>query len=308
MPRILDTVSTLNSFVRTLLAVVVVVGLSVAGWFVYWAFNGDDLALREKDKALAAAESRLEKTERLLTERENELRQQHEQLKEQQQRIVSQDETITKHAAQIEELTHDLEEKQRQVQKLTVAVRLLKIDHRLARIRVLEQGKNSRTDRLSTTFEFVEVNEEDRPIDQARQFTLDGDMVYIDSWVAKFDDEFVQTGDPLRGTSICLFNRIFGEYREPSQGFRLDELGTRPNAYARGGGMSDLEQSIWENFWEIANNPKKAQQLGIRAAHGQAVSTRLREGKAYRVLLRSSGDLSITPMERPVEVEERPAA
>jgi len=301
MPRLLETVSTLNSFVRTLLALVVLAGLITIGWIGYRGYFGNERSMRQKDEELAAAESRLEVSRRLLNRRENEIRQQ-------QQQIEKQDETISQHAARIEALTHDLEQKQQQIQKLTVAVRLLKVDHRLARIRVLEQGRNPQNDRLWTTFEFVEVNEEDRPVDQPRRFTIDGDMVYIDSWVAKFDDEYVQTGDPLRGTSICLFNRIFGEYCEPQAGFQLDQLGTRPHAYARGGPMSALEKNIWENFWEIANNPKTAQQLGIRAAHGQAVSTRLRLDKSYRVLLRSSGDLSITPMLRPAGTEERPAA
>jgi hypothetical protein len=59
--------------------------------------------------------------------------------------------------------------------------------------------------------------------------------------------------------------------------------------------MSDFEKQIWDDFWNIANDPQRAQQLGIRAAHGEAVSVQLRPGKTYRLQLRASGGLTITP-------------
>ena len=39
----------------------------------------------------------------------------------------------------------------------------------------------------------------------------------------------------------------------------------------------------------------KARELGIRAAHGQAVSIKTQKGKSYRILLRASDGLSIVP-------------
>jgi hypothetical protein len=60
--------------------------------------------------------------------------------------------------------------------------------------------------------------------------------------------------------------------------------------------MSDFERAIWSDFWNISNDPERARQMGIRAAHGEAVAARLRIGNKYRVELRASGGLSITPI------------
>ena len=62
--------------------------------------------------------------------------------------------------------------------------------------------------------------------------------------------------------------------------------------------MTDLEKKIWGDFWNIANNEKMAHELGIRAAHGGAVSMKVQKGKTYRVIMRSTGDLSIVPEEK----------
>ncbi len=42
-----------------------------------------------------------------------------------------------------------------------------------------------------------------------------------------------------------------------------------------------------------ANDPELAASKGVRAIHGEAPSIELREGKTYRIELRSSGGLSI---------------
>ena len=109
----------------------------------------------------------------------------------------------------------------------------------------------------------------------------------------------MQDADLERGTSLVLFRRIFGEMQQPIDGFPLDEIGSAPRAYLRGGKMSDFEKKIWDDFWAIANDPARAERLGIRAAHGQAVSMKIQKGKSYRVQLRASDGLSIVPEETP---------
>jgi hypothetical protein len=113
--------------------------------------------------------------------------------------------------------------------------------------------------------------------------------VYVDYWVVKFEDKYVEQADMERGMSICLFHRIFGEFQNPNDGFYLDEPGTRPSSYARGGVSSELEKKIWSDFWNIANDPQKAAELGIRTVHGDAVYIRVAQGMTYRVTVRASG-------------------
>jgi cell division protein FtsB len=204
---------------------------------------------------------------------------------------------VHKKAAQISTLQNDLELKIKENQRLAQAMKLLKVDHRIGQITVLSQHGSVKGRDLTTTFDFIEVNDEGQPLEKPRVFTVKGDVVYIDAWVAKFDDKYVEQGDPLRGTSICLFRRVFGESQAPDKGAALDPVGTEPTAYRNGGKPSALEQQIWSRFWDYANSPKLAAEVGARAFQGEAPSMKMVVGKQYRVLLRASGGLTIIAQE-----------
>jgi len=265
---------TLNSLLRTLLALTVVGLLSAGSWIGYRAYHADDLALEAKERALADAQR---------------------QLAEQERRLAEQARTLQQQQAQIGQLRDDVAAKELRIARLDTALHLLKVDHRLAELTVVEQGVDPETREPYSSIRFVELDDRGQPIDAPRTFRLRGNVVYIDYWVVKFEDKYVEQSDLDRATSLCLFRRIFGEYQEPNDGYVLDRVGSRPPAYARGRQMSQFEQRIWSDFWEIANDPEQARAKGIRAAHGEAVSTQLRAGRKYRLLLRASGGLSITP-------------
>jgi hypothetical protein len=197
---------------------------------------------------------------------------------------------------EVGELQIDVAKKAEEIERLDTSLRLLKVNHRLAILRLVSQRGNAADDTLVSRVSFVETNEEGQPIGEPREFDIKGDMVYVDYLVAKFDDKYIEEADLDRGTAICLFQRIFGEDQEPSQGFELDRVGTRPTAYARGGRISDFEQQIWDDFWTIANDPQRAKEIGIRAAHGNAASIRVRPGMSYQLKLRSSGEISLKPL------------
>lgn len=216
-------------------------------------------------------------------------------------KVAAQDEELAKKSKRIEQLSNDVAAKQRRIEKLDLALRLLKIDRRVAEMFVLEQWRSQPTDKLMTKFQFTEVDGNGQKLAEPKVFTIEGDTVYIDAWVVKYSDELVEAGDPLRGASVFVFRRVFGEKQEPSKGFALDDVGRRPAAYGQQHEASDIEKEIWTNFWDFANDPQRAQQAGVRAAHGEAPSIQLREGKLYRVTLRSSGGLNIVPEDLPKE-------
>jgi hypothetical protein len=120
-------------------------------------------------------------------------------------------------------------------------------------------------------------------------------MVYIDNLVVKFEDEYVESAALERSASLVLFRRLFGEYQEPSQGFPLETEGEQPKIYSGDGQPSELEQKIWSDFWAIANDSRRAKELGIRAAHGEAISERVKLGKSYIITMRASDGLTIRP-------------
>ena len=210
------------------------------------------------------------------------------------------EEDLRERDKKIYQLNADIVVKDKKIHDLDLANRLLKVDHRMAEIRVLDQTKDDEG-KISTTIEFVEVDDSGNPLDSPRKTTIDGDVVYIDAWVVKYDDKLVETGNPLGSTSICLFRRLFSENEKPVEGFQLDRVGAEPVVYRHGEQVSDDERKIWSQFWEYANNPTLAEKAGVRAAHGEAPSIKLRPGKLYKVELRASGGLTIVAEDLPAE-------
>lgn len=131
-----------------------------------------------------------------------------------------------------------------------------------------------------------------------RSFSLPGEELYIDALVVQFDRAFVDAGDGLRGKSLLLFRRAFGDAQKPVDGVPLyresgdgpvpevAQVDARPTAY---------ETELWERFWTLANDPKAAAAAGVRVAQGEAPHVRALAGQVYQLTLRSSGGLEIQP-------------
>ncbi|MCA9121892.1 MAG: hypothetical protein H6822_11555 [Planctomycetaceae bacterium] len=262
----MEKVSIITSAIRTLLATVIVGGLGIGGWYGYNTYNATELEAQRAAEALVKAKADLEAKDAVIRVKEQE----------------------------IGALNDEVAEKQQEIERLDTAMRLLKVDHRIALVRVVDQTKDEATDTTLTQIEFQEINGNGDPIGVPKRVEIKGEVLYIDSWVVKFDDKYVEQADIDRSTSLVLFRRIFGEMQEPRDGFALDEDGSRPAVYGRGGEMSEFEKKIWSDFWEVANSETKQDELGIRAVHGEAPSIKVKKGKAYRVDLRASGGLSIT--------------
>lgn len=261
MGKLGETVKTFNSTVRTLILAAVAGVIGVSAYFAYSEYSKQDRLVRDQAEQLTS-------------------------LKEE---LVGKD-------SEIRQLGIDLQQKDLEIEKLETAMKLLKTDQRLARLKVLSVETDEEGQAITSRLEFVELSPTGEPLSQPKQFELPGDLVYVDNWVVKFDDQYIENGDVERGTSLVLFRRIFSEQQMPSQGLPLDEIGMRPQAYARGGALSEFERQLWAEFWEFANDPVKAAESGIRAANGEAVSIKVREGMTYMIELRASGGLSIQPV------------
>ena len=273
MPRIIESLSTINSLIRTGLAVLAVGLMGAAGYYGYRTYNANDLAMEEKEKELESVRGQLAASQSM-----------------------------------VEKQLRELAAKEAKIQRLDTSLRLLKVNHRVAWLTVLEQEEDPETNEMYTTGQFVEVNDKGEMLGEPRVFRIKGDIVYIDTWVVKFDDKYVEQAEIDRSTSLVLFRRIFGESQAPNDGIALDAVGSRPQAYGNGDQMSDFEKRIWAEFWTIANDETKAKEMGIRAAHGEAPSMRLQKGKSYRVQLRASDGLSIPPDSGPPPKLGKPAA
>lgn len=271
MGSILEAVKTLNSVARTLLIGGAIGGLGLAGWAGYSSLHARSIAIRQKEEQIVSFRSEIEALS-------SDLALKREALEEQSRKM--------------DELRQSIREREADIERLDLALRLITVDRRMARLTVVDQRHDSSSGIVRTWLEFVELDDAGQPIDVPRQFELQGDVVFVDAWVVKFDDPYVRQADLHRGTSLVLFRRLFGEYQKPLAGFVLDEVGSRPGAYGTGE-VPELEKQIWAQFWSIANDPDEAAKLGIRAAHGEAPSIRLEPGMSYLLQLRASDGLSI---------------
>jgi len=195
-----------------------------------------------------------------------------------------------------------MREQQRLVANLKAIVEQLTKDVRIAEVDVISQTPER------TKFKFVEVSEKGDTIGDPKVFDIEGDEVYFDSLVIKFEEPFSalqeaqlkqkDLADQFVNKSIIFFRRVFGSKQKPEDGFALDTPGAAPGVYGTNA-PTTLERNLWKQFWELASDPKVAKAAGVRAAHGQAVYTRLKKDKMYILEKRASGDLTIKPMEKP---------
>src|SRR5215831_19086994 len=72
--------------------------------------------------------------------------------------------------------------------------------------------------------------------------------------------------------------------------------GQIPQSYAAERAPTAFERDLWARFLELANNPEEAKRRGVRALHGEAVSTKVRKDRVYSITLRSTGELTIQPI------------
>lgn len=284
MSGVIETVNVLNSAIRTLLGLALVGGLGYGGWYGYSVFNEKDEATHRATKQLAEAKSALTRAENEILEKERTL--------------VRKNVELQAKAIEINALNVKVDEQAEEITKLDTSLRLLKVDQRVARLAVLDQTTDA-AGQLYSLIEFQDLDEEGEPLAEPKQFKIKGDVVYIDTWVVKFEDKYVEQADLERGTSLVLFRRLFGEFQEPQQGYLLDQAGQRPTAYARGSALSEFEKRIWDDFWNVANDESKQNELGIRAAHGEAPSYKIEKGATYLIRKRASAGLDFDRVPTP---------
>ena len=274
----IESIATINSLIRTLLILAVVGGASMIGWETYQSMHES----KGQQQELREARTRLKDT--------------NEQLDSTQKELESVQANLNVRTAEISKLHDQLREQELRYRRLDTAMRLLKVDRRAARLTVLNQEQDTESDSVISEIEFVEIDDRGEEVAETkRQFLIQGDLVYIDSWIVKFEDKYVEQSDLHRSTSLVLFKRIFGEKQKPIDGFVLDQEGVAPRVYRRDEKSNDLESKVFGDFWDVANDTKKQNALGIRAAHGTADYIKVEAEKSYRVEIRASGDVTIVP-------------
>lgn len=196
--------------------------------------------------------------------------------------------------------------------RLTTSLRLIKVDRRLAYLTITSLEEATEESGPTMTVMFTEVDGEGKVIEDPRLFKLDGHLLSVDMWLAKFEDKYIESADIARGASLCIINGIKGspesELQPIDQGvpYQPDAnppVDPRPPAYRSPGKMSELEKKVWSDFWKVANDVTLQKELGIRAIHGQVNYIEVKEvGAVYQLDLRSSDGGTIRRIENPPAV------
>lgn len=159
---------------------------------------------------------------------------------------------------------------------------------------------------LATDVRFIELDEAGRELGR-REYSIPGDVLFIDGWTARFPSASVAEGDPLRGSTIVLLRRLYSDRMNPADGHPIDTPGGIPDGYAAGE-RSRFEQSIWRNFWRLASNADAAAAAGLRVAQGEAVYKRVRAGEAYELRVEAAGGMTLVPAAPSEVVRADPSA
>ncbi len=232
--------------------------------------------------------------ERELGERDSKIEGLTDDLKAREQRIDQLDDQVESQALEITRLEADLENARARIRELELAMWLLKVHHRVARVDVLDQGpSDTDPNQIITKVRFVELGHAGEEAGPVREIEIQGKVLYLEGLVIKFEDDYVEGADALRGSSVAIFKRVFSENQAPSEGTAIDRPRMHPLPYRDDDVGDPFYEDLWERFWDYANDPDLAASKGVRAMHGEAPSIELRPGKSYRVELRASGGLSI---------------
>ena len=164
---------------------------------------------------------------------------------------------------QISEQKETILELEQEKQRLEAYLKILKRIDRRARIEVLRQAKDQQGN-LQTTIRFTEIDDTGKPMSVSREMTLPGQEFYFDTLVIKFDDHFIEEGDPFKGRALMLFRRIFSSTMRPEDGFVIDVEGQAPEAYAEQASPQRLREGPLETL--LGTRQRRETSEGARRA------------------------------------------
>jgi hypothetical protein len=188
--------------------------------------------------------------------------------------------------------TRQIQQLEEQKQQLQQIVQRLESEKRVADVLVKKKEIVEGVPRL--TLLFVEYDKKNQPL-PARTFTVTGEQVHFDALVIKFDRGFTEQNDPLRGHSIALFTRVYGDRESPSSAAKIDEPNSVPLIYQTADPrVMQFETSLWRDFWRLAEDANYRAKFGVRVAMGQGVFGPLVPERLYTLTLESTGGLNLT--------------
>lgn len=193
-----------------------------------------------------------------------------------------------------------IEQQAREIEYLENVANRLTMERRIATVVVAGQERNDDGE-LVTDLLFFNQDADGNPL-PAKEFTVVGERVHIDALVIRFDSDFVKEGDPLRGRSIYLWDRIYGSATAPEQGQEIDPRGEVPATYAGDPSAAGLdaerreyERALWDRFWKLAQDNEYAREQGVAVAEGDGTYSIFSPENLYELTIQNNGGISLVP-------------
>ncbi|MCP4592849.1 MAG: hypothetical protein GY842_19105 [bacterium] len=203
---------------------------------------------------------------------------------------------------QQEALARRAERLARERKQLAEIIERLDVERRVAEVEVLEQHAEADGRVRQTVIRLTEIDRHGHPL-EPHTFGVPGSVPHFDALVIKFENAHVAHGDQLRGRSLALFRRVYGETQAPEDGYWLGRRGAIPDVYRTSRNPSDFELSLWRDFWTYALDRAKARQAGIRVAQGEAVYAPMRPGDRWLLTLEADGGLNLVKPDDPLAAD-----
>jgi hypothetical protein len=184
-----------------------------------------------------------------------------------------------------------LKQQEKRMREQDAVINRLTSDNRVAEVIVTDQRVVDGV--TETSLLFVEYTPDGREL-LPKVLKVKGKIAHVDALVIKFDQEHVKVNDKLRGKSIALFYRVFGDQEKPADAPRIDEPGRIPDYY-RGVDpqVSEFEQRLWGKFWQLVDDENLRKEEGVRVAQGDGPWGPFEIGKLYTITLDTNGGLNI---------------
>ena len=174
----------------------------------------------------------------------------------------------------------------------------LKADSRVAEVLVTDVKFNPITQKHMTTIKFLEFDYKGKPL-TPKYFTFAGNIIQFQSLVVRFDDDYIEKGDALRGKSAYLFWKVFLLDGQNTQEYEITKVQSVPEGYKVEGSQNAFEERFWREFWDYALDDKKAKKLGIKNAQIEAPGTKFMPGLLYSLKIEHDGGLRIDALRIP---------
>jgi len=194
----------------------------------------------------------------------------------------------------VQSLEHEVNRLEQQKIELRDFARRLSASRRVAQVNVLDQ-KPDESGHVITTLRWQEIGP-DGLVGEPLERTVHGRQVYFEALVIKFDSDLVGMGDSERGHSLALFRRIFGEGEAAES---VPEFGRQAKPPAATQPVRQNDELLWNQFWELVDNPRLARDYGVRVAQIEAPALLVSAGDVLQITLDASGGLNVRKVPPP---------